>query len=180
MAIAGLTIEQATKKITQTLQRSGYATLGTGETKLQLSVTQFRTFPVTVIGAKASGTYMVSSVANVFHALHMAGGPAKRGTYRDIELIRKGQIIQYVDLYSFMVDGNQLQFLNLQENDIINIPAYDTRVTLKGEALRPLLTRKGFILKRFPSMNSSAGTLKKLALMLISLKMVMWFISDRS
>jgi protein involved in polysaccharide export with SLBB domain len=117
MAIAGLTIEQATKKITHTLQKSGYATLGTG--------------------AKASGTYMVSSVANVFHALHMAGGPAKRGTYRDIELIRKGQIIQYVDLYSFMVDGNQLQFLNLQENDIINIPAYDTRVTLKGEVKTP-------------------------------------------
>lgn len=137
MAIAGMTIEQASKKISQILQKSGYATLGTGETKLQLSVTQFRTFPVTVIGAKASGTYMVSSVANVFHALHMAGGPAKRGTYRDIELIRKGQIIQYVDLYSFMVDGNQLQFLNLQENDIINIPAYDTRVTLKGEVKTP-------------------------------------------
>jgi protein involved in polysaccharide export with SLBB domain len=137
MAIAGMTIEQASKKISQILEKSGYATLGTGETKLQLSVTQFRTFPVTVIGAKASGTYMVSSVANVFHALHMAGGPAKRGTYRDIELIRKGQIIQYVDLYSFMVDGNQLQFLNLQENDIINIPAYDKRVTLKGEIKTP-------------------------------------------
>jgi len=137
MVVGGLTIEQATIKINQALQKSGYATLRSGETKLQLSVSQYRTFPVTVIGAKASGTYMVSSVANVFHALHMAGGPARRGTYRDIELIRKGQIIQYIDLYSFMVDGNQKQFLNLQENDIINVPAYEQRVTLKGEIKTP-------------------------------------------
>jgi protein involved in polysaccharide export with SLBB domain len=30
-----------------------------------------------------------------------------------------------------------IQFLNLQENDIINIPAYDKRVTLKGEIKTP-------------------------------------------
>lgn len=137
MAVAGMTIEQASKKIMQSLQKNGYATLASGQTKLQLSVTQFRTFPVTVIGAKSSGTYMVSSLANAFHALYMAGGPAKRGTYRDIELIRKGQIIQYIDLYSFIVEGNQLQFLNLQENDIINIPSYETRVVMKGEVKTP-------------------------------------------
>jgi protein involved in polysaccharide export with SLBB domain len=133
MAVGGLTIEQATLKIRDAMQRSGYASLRTGQTKLQLSVSQYRTFPVTVIGAKASGTYMVSSVANAFHALYQAKGPARRGSYRDIELIRKGEIIQKIDLYSFIVDGNQKQFLNLQENDIINIPAYDHRVTMKGE-----------------------------------------------
>ena len=137
MAIGGITVEQASIKISQALQRSGYATLRSGETKLQLSVSQYRTFPVTVIGAKAPGTFMVSSVANAFHALHMAGGPAKRGSYREIELIRKGQIIQKIDLYAFMVEGDQKQFLNLQENDIINIPAYEKRVTLKGEIKTP-------------------------------------------
>jgi len=137
MAVGGLTIEQAMLKVKESMQKSGYATLRTGETKLQMTVSQYRTFPVTVIGAKASGTYMVSSVANAFHALHQAKGPARRGSYRDIELIRKGEIIQKIDLYSFMVDGNQKQFLNLQENDIINIPAYDHRVTLKGEIKTP-------------------------------------------
>jgi protein involved in polysaccharide export with SLBB domain len=137
VTIGGLSIEQATQKVSLSLQKSGYATLKSGETKLQLSISQYRTFPVTVIGAKSSGTYMVSNVANVFHALHMAGGPSKRGTYRYIELIRKGEIVQYVDLYSFMLEGNQKQFLNLQENDIINIPAYENRVTLKGEIKTP-------------------------------------------
>lgn len=137
MALGGLTIEQATIKIREVMQRSGYASLKTGQTKLQLSVSQYRTFPVTVIGARASGTFMVSSVANAFHAIFQAKGPARRGSYRDIELIRKGEIIQKIDLYSFMVDGNQKQFLNLQENDIINIPAYDHRVTMKGEIKTP-------------------------------------------
>lgn len=134
ISIGGLTIDQATQKITQTLTSSGYASLATGKTKLQLTVAQYRTFPVTVIGAKAAGTYMVSSVANAFHVLHMAAGPDKRGTYREIEHIRKGKIIQTIDLYSFLMEGNQQQFLNLQENDIINIPSYDRRVTIKGEA----------------------------------------------
>lgn len=137
MAVGGLTIEQATIKIRDAMQKNGYATLRTGQTKLQLSVSQYRTFPVTVIGARASGTYMVSSVSNAFHALHQARGPARRGSYREIEHIRKGEIIQKIDLYSFMVDGNQKQFLNLQENDIINIPAYDHRVTMKGEVKTP-------------------------------------------
>ncbi|MEY4586403.1 MAG: hypothetical protein RIT05_821 [Bacteroidota bacterium] len=137
VTLGGISIEQASQKISQALQKSGYATLRTGETKLQLAISQYRTFPVTVIGAKASGTYMVSNVANVFHALHMAGGPAKRGTYRQIELIRKGEIIQTIDLYSFMLEGNQKQFLNLQENDIVNIPVFDHRVTVKGEIKTP-------------------------------------------
>lgn len=137
MPIAGLPIRQATEKIKQALIRNGYATLASGETQLDLTVAEFRTFPVTVIGARNSGNYVVPSIATVFHVLHLAGGPNKRGTYREIEVIRKGKVVQKIDLYKFLVSGDNSQNISLKENDVINIPIYNNRVLIKGEVKRP-------------------------------------------
>jgi protein involved in polysaccharide export with SLBB domain len=137
LAVAGLKIEQASRKIATALQNNGYASLGTGETKISLTIAEFRSMHVTVIGAKAAGNFLIPSVATVFHVLHLAGGPAKYGTYRDIEVIRKGKVVQRVDLYKFLVSGDQTDNINLQENDVINIPVYEHRVLLKGEVKRP-------------------------------------------
>jgi protein involved in polysaccharide export with SLBB domain len=137
MPLAGLTIEQATDKMKQALIRNGYATLATGETELNLTIAEFRTFPVTVIGARNSGNYVVPSIATVFHVLHLAGGPNKRGTYREIEVIRKGKVVQRIDLYRFLAAGDNSQNINLKENDVINIPIYANRVMVKGEVKRP-------------------------------------------
>lgn len=136
MSLSGLTIEQATKRIRQTLINNGYASMATGDTKLQLTIGQFRSFRVTVIGAKNSGIYMVPSLATAFHLLHVAGGPSKQGTYREIEVIRKGKVVQKLDLYEFLVSGNLSSNITLQEHDVINIPAYENRVQLKGEFKR--------------------------------------------
>lgn len=137
LSIAGLRIEQAAQKISQALQQNGYASLGNGTTKLSLTVAEFRSFRVTVIGARSPGNYLIPSVATVFHVLHLAGGPSKRGTYRDIEVIRKGKVIQKIDLYAFMVKGDLSSNISLQENDVINIPVYENRVQIKGEVKRP-------------------------------------------
>lgn len=136
MAVSGLTIEQATQRIRQTLIRNGYASMATGDTKLQLTINEFRSFHVTVIGAKNAGVYLVPSVATAFHLLHVAGGPSKQGTYRAIEIIRKGKVVQKLDLYDFLVTGNLSGNITLQENDVINIPAFENRVQLKGEFKR--------------------------------------------
>lgn len=136
VSLAGLTMDQAQKRIRQALERNGFNSLTTGETSMQLNIAEFRTFPVTVIGAKNAGVYLVPSVATSFHVLHIAGGPAKQGTYREIEIIRKGKVIQKIDLYEFLSSGSLTQNINLQENDVINIPAYDRRVQLRGEFKR--------------------------------------------
>ncbi len=66
LSVAGMRIEQAAQKIGQALQQNGYASLGNGTTKLSLTVAEFRSFRVTVIGARASGNFMVPSVATVW------------------------------------------------------------------------------------------------------------------
>jgi protein involved in polysaccharide export with SLBB domain len=134
--LGGLTVEQAEERIRKILISQGFETLASGGTKLNLSVTNYRSFPVTVIGARNSGHYVVPSVASAFHALVLAGGPSSRGSFRSIEVVRKGKIIQRIDLYRFIVNGDRSADVVLEENDVINIPVYDNIVRVKGEVKR--------------------------------------------
>lgn len=134
--LAGITVEQAEERIRKILISQGFETMATGGTKLTLSVTNYRSFPVTVIGARNSGQYVVPSVASAFHALALAGGPSPRGSYRSIEVVRKGKIIQRIDLYKFIVNGDRSADVVLEENDVINIPVYENIVRVKGEVKR--------------------------------------------
>jgi protein involved in polysaccharide export with SLBB domain len=135
--VGGLTVEQTEEKLKGILTARGFNALESGETKITVSLKKYRTIPVMVIGAKNSGKYMLPSIASAFHALVMAGGPNARGTYRSIEVIRHGKIIQQIDLYKFIVNGDRSADVLLKENDVINIPVYNSLVRLKGEVKRP-------------------------------------------
>lgn len=135
--LGGLTLEQAEARISRLLISKGFETLENGGTRLSLAVTGYRSFPVTVIGARNSGQFVVPSIASAFHALVLAGGPSTRGSYRSIEVIRKGKIIQTIDLYRFLVNGDRSMDVTLQENDVINIPVYESIVRIRGEVKRP-------------------------------------------
>lgn len=135
--VAGLTIEAATEKIRQQMARTAYASLRTGESKLSLTLANIRTIHVTVIGAKKSGTYDLSSLTTVFGALSLAGGPSPIGSYRNIELVRDNKIIRKVDLYRFILNGDQSDNIGLKDNDVIRIPAYENRVEVNGQIKRP-------------------------------------------
>jgi protein involved in polysaccharide export with SLBB domain len=74
-------------------------------------------------------------LATVFHALYAAGGPNAQGSYREIKVIRKNEVVQTIDLYEFLVHGIQPS-LRVQDNDIIHIPVYQQRITLLGEVKR--------------------------------------------
>lgn len=135
--VAGLTIEAATEKIRQQMARTAYASLRTGESKLSLTLANIRTIHVTVIGAKKSGTYDLSSLTTVFGALSLAGGPSPIGSYRNIELVRDNKVIRKVDLYRFILNGDQSDNIGLKDNDVIRIPAYENRVEVNGQIKRP-------------------------------------------
>lgn len=135
--ILGLNIESATQKIKQLLSNSIYPSLKNNESKLYITVDNLRTIQVTVIGAIKSGKFNVSSLSNVLSVLSEAGGPNEIGSFRNIELIRKNKVIKVIDLYDFMQTGDQSQILNLTDNDVIRVPAYSSRVEIKGQVKRP-------------------------------------------
>ncbi|MHC0443601.1 SLBB domain-containing protein, partial [Flavobacterium sp. 3-210] len=68
---------------------------------------------------------------------HLAGGPGKNGSYRNIELIRNNKVYKNIDIYRFLVKGDQSDNVALKENDVIRIPSYSQRVTVEGEVKRP-------------------------------------------
>lgn len=137
MYIAGLTMEQATAKIKNKLTLSGYANIRTGLTKVSVTIGRIRSIKVTVLGEVVKpGTYTLTSLATAFNALYLSGGPNDIGSMRNIQIIRNGKVIGNLDIYDFLVQGNAIGNINLHDQDIIRIPAYQVRVSLEGQVKR--------------------------------------------
>lgn len=136
IAVSGMTIEAATVKIKNAIARV-YSTVRSGQSQVGISLSRIRTIRVTLIGSKQPGNYSISSLATVYNALFLGGGPAKNGSYRNIELIRNNKVYRTIDLYRFLVNGNQSDNIGLKDNDVIRIPAYNQRVTVEGQVKRP-------------------------------------------
>ena len=136
ISIAGMTIEAATQEIKAAFAKI-YSTVRSGQSKVGVSLSRIRTIKVTIIGSKLPGNYSVSSLATVYNALFLAGGPSENGSYRNIELLRDNKLLTTVDIYQFLVNGSQSANVGLKDNDVIRIPAYSHRVIIEGQVKRP-------------------------------------------
>ncbi len=137
MYVAGMTIEQATEKIKSKLAVSGYSNITTGLTKVNVSIGRIRSIKVTVLGEVVKpGTYTLPSLATAFNALYMSGGPNDIGSMRHIQIIRNGKVVSNLDIYDFLVKGDQRGNISLHDQDVIRIPPYKVRVSLEGEVKR--------------------------------------------
>ncbi|WP_396209141.1 SLBB domain-containing protein [Flavobacterium sp.] len=134
--LSGLAFEAAKNKLQKQIGRI-YSTLASNGSKLSVSVSNYRTILVTIIGAQQPGNYRLSAMSSIYNALHVAGGPSDIGSYRKIELIRNNKVIRTIDLYRFLTKGDQSDNVSLTDNDVIRIPSYDARITLEGEIKRP-------------------------------------------
>ncbi|HJW30988.1 MAG TPA: SLBB domain-containing protein, partial [Saprospiraceae bacterium] len=97
-----------------------------------------RSIRVTLIGAiNRPGTYTLPSLATLYNALYVSGGPAENGSFRNIELIRSNKVIYLADLYEFLMKGDLQTNISLQDNDVIRVPYANLLITLDGEVNRP-------------------------------------------
>ncbi|MHA8067761.1 SLBB domain-containing protein [Aquirufa ecclesiirivi] len=149
--VNGLSIEAASNRIIGRLRQlyQGLNKPGSGSSA-QVTLGNVRSIKVTLTGeVKFPGSYTVSSLATIFNALYLAGGPSANGSYRNIRLIRGNKTIRTLDLYDFLLKADQKDNIHLQDQDIIRISDYETRVELIGEVKRPMIfeTLKGETLK---------------------------------
>ncbi|MBV9988364.1 MAG: SLBB domain-containing protein [Chitinophagaceae bacterium] len=135
--VAGFTIEEVTSKLKTMMANSAYPYLRTGAAKLAVTLTKIRTIRVNVIGANFPGNFNISSLSTVFNALYLAGGPNSFGSFREIELLRNGKLERKIDLYRFLLNGDQSDNVGLKDNDVIRIPTYKKRVDIQGQVKRP-------------------------------------------
>ena len=130
--VNGMSIEQAAGVIKARLSKY-YPALSSGETKVQLSLGSVRSIQVMVVGAvKKPGTVTLPSVATLFNALYVSGGPLENGSFRNIELVRDNKVIAHADLYDFILKGDQGSNLSLRDNDVIRIPYAKTQIAIEG------------------------------------------------
>lgn len=135
--VGGLTIEAATSRIRSRMS-SVYSGLRNGSVNLNIAVGNIRSIKVILTGEVVKpGTYTLPSLANVFNALYSSGGPNENGSFRAIELIRGGRKIATLDIYDFLMRGEMANNLRLQDQDIIRIPVYRSRIEIVGEVKRP-------------------------------------------
>jgi polysaccharide export outer membrane protein len=137
IAVAGLTLESATTVVRQRAA-AAYSGVGTGRTKVDLSVSRIRANVVTVIGdVEQPGAYQVNALASVFHAISRAGGPTERGSFRAIEVRRGGRLVATLDLYRYLLKGDAAEDVRMEQGDIIFVPMARRMVTLNGAVRRP-------------------------------------------
>jgi len=139
--VNGMSIELASDRIVSRLRQlyQGLNKPGSGSSA-QVTLGNVRSMKVTLTGeVKNPGTYTVSSLATVFNALYLAGGPNENGSYRNIRVIRGNKLIRTLDLYDFLLRADQKDNIHLQDQDVIRIGDYETRVEFVGEVKRPMV-----------------------------------------
>lgn len=139
VSLNGMTIKQADAYMKRKLGQIYSVDGEDAKSQIRLTLGNIRTIQVNMMGEIANpGTYYISSLSNLYHALHRAGGVSALGSLRDIQLIRKGKKIASVDIYDFIRDGKMEGDLILEEGDIINVPTYDIIVDIAGNVRRPM------------------------------------------
>ena len=139
VSVGGLTIDQATSKIRSAMGRT-YPALRSGRSQIALNLGNIRSIKVIINGeVNKPGTYTLPSLATVFNALYASGGPNERGSFRQIQVIRNNLVVSTIDIYDFLVKGFQTGNIRLQDQDVIHVPVFTTRVDVVGEVKRPAI-----------------------------------------
>ena len=138
--LSNKTVDEAEQILVSKLSQI-YSTLVDKEnpTKLMLEIRKLKSVNIYFSGqVEQPGIHLIHSFSDVFTALVQAGGVKREGSLRNIQLVRKGEIIATVDFYSFFSDGlNNFYDLRLIDGDTIHVPAIKNRVEIKGSVLRP-------------------------------------------
>jgi len=108
--------------------------------KINVSMGRLRTIGVFVVGkVEKPGSYSVSSLSTLINALFAAGGPAKDGTMRDVQLKRNGETIVHFDLYDFLLKGDKSKDVRLMPEDVVFVPSVGPLVAMAGSVRSPAI-----------------------------------------
>ena len=128
--------------------------------KAFVSLGQLRSMRIMVLGeAYKPGSYSVSSLTTVSHALFVSGGVSDIASLRNIQVKRAGKVITNFDLYELLINGDSSNDIVLKPGDVVFIPSVGAQITVDGLVKRPAIfeLKKGETAKQLLNM---AGGLK--------------------
>lgn len=133
----GMTIKEANSYVKRRFS-DVYAGLD-GYSEIMLTLGNIRTIQINVMGDVAvPGTYPLSSLSSVFHALYRAGGVTNIGSLRAIKLYRAGKLSKTIDIYKYILEGRLDDDVRLMDNDVIIASPYISLVNISGKIKRPM------------------------------------------
>lgn len=140
ISVSGKTIEEATGIIKNRVSRFYTGLNGANpNTFLQVTLGNVRTIKVHILGeVRLPGTFTLSAFSTVFNALYAAGGPNENGTMREIKIVRNNKPLASVDVYDLLINGTANLDIQLQDQDVILVTPFISRVQIKGEVKRPM------------------------------------------
>lgn len=131
--LSGLTVAVANEHVKEVLGESY------GGSSITLTVGSIRNVKVEIVGdVVAPGSYTLSALSTLFNALYNAGGINEMGTLRDIKVFRNGKQVAGIDVYDYIVNGNNTGNVRLQDNDLIIVGPYEAIVNIQGKVKRPM------------------------------------------
>ena len=134
ISVAGLTLSEASSLI-----KSNVDSVFIG-TDAYITLDQIRDVNILVSGnAKNPGVYTLTGNSNILHALTMAGGVNEYGSYRVINLLRDGEVLETLDIYDILIDGNYSLKKRLRSGDVVFVEARKNTITIDGAVRRPAI-----------------------------------------
>ena len=132
--VAGLSLKEASELIKSNVEK---AFVGTN---LFITLDEIRDVNILVSGnAKKPGVYTMTGNSNILHALTMAGGVNEFGSFREINLIRDGKVVETLDVYNILIDGNYNLNKRLRSGDVVFVEPKQTVVSIDGAVKRPAM-----------------------------------------
>nr|WP_231614080.1 SLBB domain-containing protein [Pseudoalteromonas sp. NZS71_1] len=128
--------------------------------KAFISLGQLRSMRILVLGeAYKPGSYSVSSLTTVSHALFVSGGVSDIASLRNIQVKRAGKVITNFDLYDLLIKGDSSNDIVLKSGDVVFVPPVGDQVRVEGLVKRPAIfeLKKGETARQLLTM---AGGLK--------------------
>lgn len=145
ISVSGKSIEEATGIIKNRVSRYYPGISGSNpSTFIQVTLGNVRTIKVHILGeVRLPGTFTLSAFSTVFNALYAAGGPNENGSMRAIRLIRNNKLLAEIDVYQLLIKGTAQLDKQLQDQDVIQVQPFQSRVKIKGEVKREMTFEVG-------------------------------------
>jgi len=131
--VSGLSLDKVSDLISNSIKSSMIGA------EVFITLTSIRDIQILITGnASNPGIYTLSGNSNLLHALTMSGGVSDAGSFRSIQLIRDGKVVEDIDLYDIFIYGKGLEsMIGLQSGDTIFISPYNKLVSITGGIRKP-------------------------------------------
>jgi polysaccharide export outer membrane protein len=107
-------------------------------TRFSISPVRLRSNQVFVVGDVVSpGSYRISSAGSALTALYAARGPSDNGSLRNIQIKRGGKVVDVLDVYDYLINGDASHDVRLLTGDVVFVPVHLNHVRVVGEVIRP-------------------------------------------